>query len=94
MATRRRGFAVEAAPVLLSASEIRDRQYDLQKRGVRQKLSQKIVCAHCGQGPALLCNTWHGDFVTGRECSTPVCEKCAQFRSGIVYCWTCGERYR
>ena len=94
MPARRRGLAAETAIAQLSTFEIRDREAALRKRGIKQRLSQKATCSHCGNGPVLICNTWSGDFVTGRECGTPVCEQCAQFRSGIVYCWTCGERYR
>lgn len=94
MTKRRHGNIVETNLTLLSPSEIKDREYVLQKRGIRQKLSQKAQCANCRKSPVLMCNTWHGDFVTGHECRTPVCEECAVFRGGIVYCYTCSERYR
>ena len=52
----------------------------LKKKGVKQKADTDLKCLHCGQGPGLRCNTWSGDFSTGRECRRAVCVACAHIR--------------
>ncbi len=74
--------------------ELEEMQRDLARKGVRQKLNTDARCLRCMRSPVLFCNTFTGDFVTGRECKRPVCLECAIIRSGIVYCYECGKRYR
>lgn len=67
---------VDSSEIVLSRAELDELQRDLKRRGVRQKLDVDRPCVTCGKRPTVICNTWSGDFVDGRECQTPVCIEC------------------
>lgn len=78
----------------ISKADLDEYKRTLKAPGVNQTPEVSVACEHCGGRPTVRCNTWSGDFVDGRECQRPVCMNRLIIRTGICYCYKCGERYR